>query len=170
MNFSYRPLKATVFATLALGSCALMARADDSAAQVAARKAIVAQYAVMDRSAEKLDVDAFLAVCAPDFESKKKDGTVTRRPEYDEKQKQEWLTPGLHILSSQTKVDKLEWFGEEAIVWSSNVVKMEIGQKSVEAIGSSRELWHPTDGVWLTKRTVEIKTEVKVDGKVVPIP
>jgi hypothetical protein len=169
MTFTYRRSKASLFATLALGLFALTARAEDTAAQATARKAITAQYAFTDQAAVKMDLDAFFSTLTPDFESKRKDGSVMQRPEFEMQQRQLWSTPGLRVISAATKIDKLEWFGEEAIVWSSNLLEMVVAGKTVRGIGSSRELWRPVNNKWLVKRTVELKSETIVDGKAVPV-
>jgi hypothetical protein len=168
--FSRRQFKTALVASVALGIAAPSARAEDTAAQAASRQAITAIYEAMDRATTKKDLESFFAILTPDFQSKSKDGSLMNRAEFEMQQRRLWETPGLQILSAQTKIDKVEWFGAEAIVWSSSSVKMKIGNSSVEGTGTSRDLWHPKDGKWWLKRTVELESKIKVDGKAVPSP
>jgi hypothetical protein len=170
MTFSHRQFKTTLAASIAVGFCATSARAEDTAAQATARKTITAQYETMDRNTEKKDLESFFAILAPNFEAKSKDGTVMNREEFKMQQRRIWDTPDLQIFSVQTKIDKIEWFGAEAIVWNTGTVRMQVGKVSIEGTGSSRDLWHPKDGKWWLKRTVELESEMKIDGKTAPSP
>lgn len=168
MHFVYRQIKSALVLSVALGFGASAAHAEDTAKQAAARKAIEAQYAVADRSAVNKDLDAFVAIWTPDYQMKMKDGTVMNRAEAEIYCRRIYAEPGLQILSSSTKMDKLEWFGEEAIVWTTTAVQMRLGNASVEGTGTQRDLWHPKDGKWWLKRNVELSSQTKVDGKVMP--
>jgi ketosteroid isomerase-like protein len=162
-----RALTTPALTALALGLCAMSAQAKETAQQVAARRAIAAQYARADRAVLKKDLTTIMAMCAPDFTAYSSSTGQMNRAQYEAMQKATLGMPNSRFTLSTTKIRKIEWRGVDAIVWNSSVLVGTLQGVPIRITGEARDYWRPTKAGWQVSQSVILNMKTMANGKVV---
>ena len=166
--FIRRNWKTALLGALTIGLCSANAQAKDTAAQIAARRAIAAQYVRLEKAILIKDSNALMALIAPDFNGHLRNGMQLNRAQYEGLQKYAAATPTERITSIRFKVEKIQWRGVDAIVWVDGTKVFPYQGHRVEVNTQSRDYWRPSPRGWVISQSAELKTRTWVDGRLVP--
>ena len=158
----------------ALLICALVlsshgAHAKDSAAQSAARRAIVAAQARLDIARTKPDIPVIMSYIATDFHFYSIARVVQDHDAYERVQRSvSRFTKGKSSLSyMKTTVNKWQWRGPDALVYTTSQFGAGSGKNRMSGMVRSREYWGKTDKGWQLRQIVELSGSLSMNGETV---
>lgn len=157
-----------VIAIGAIGAISVEARANDAAV----RKALVAQYAAMNRGAKSKDLNMMLKPLAPELMVTLPGGKTVNRAQTVVMLKQE-LAVVSSVQQSTTRIDKLSVKGNTAVAMVAEQVVGTVATPDgkthkLNDSTSSRDTWIRTSSGWLMKSSVTLSEHATLDGKPVP--
>ena len=154
----------------ALLLCALLASshaadAKDSAAQAAARKAIVAAYTNSNAAMMRKDMERAAYFLAPDFTYHSSKGSSDRAG-YVKSLMLITVLPQVRYTLARTENMRIVWRGPDAIVYSDQITQLNGPGGVAYARTKFRDYWGKTSVGWQVRQAVELSGTITVNGRV----
>lgn len=161
-----------IFGALVLSlAFSVPAHAKDTAEQLAARRAIAAQYALKDQGMQSGDIAKYSSVLAPDFEYYGLARIPITRERHLAMQDMAFKllnlakSKGSNMTISRSKIRRLEWRGPDAIVMMQASVDANQKNFSYHTNFITRDYWGLIGGKWQLRQSADVKFWGSINGE-----